>query len=98
MFRLVRCKECGLFRQNPRLIWDSLANYYPDDYIAYRYDDASEEISYQKFLKQYGKIKHRKTEVISPILVWLGFAQAFIRVPKSNTPQNIRGYRIWGRL
>ena len=36
-FRLIRCHGCGVIRQNPRLTWDSLQSYYPDeDYIAYR--------------------------------------------------------------
>jgi 2-polyprenyl-3-methyl-5-hydroxy-6-metoxy-1,4-benzoquinol methylase len=36
-FSLVRCNDCGVIRQNPRLTWDSLKTFYPDDdYVAYR--------------------------------------------------------------
>jgi 2-polyprenyl-3-methyl-5-hydroxy-6-metoxy-1,4-benzoquinol methylase len=34
-FRMVRCRQCGLIRQNPRLAWESLKDYYPDDFISY---------------------------------------------------------------
>jgi len=31
-FRMTRCRQCGLMRQNPRLAWESLKYYYPEDY------------------------------------------------------------------
>jgi len=34
-FQLVQCPHCGLIRQNPHLAWDSLKNYYPEDYSPY---------------------------------------------------------------
>jgi len=34
-FRLVQCRQCGLVRQNPRLTWNSLEAYYPENYISY---------------------------------------------------------------
>jgi 2-polyprenyl-3-methyl-5-hydroxy-6-metoxy-1,4-benzoquinol methylase len=34
-FRMVRCLKCGLIRQNPRLVWESLKDYYPEDFISY---------------------------------------------------------------
>jgi 2-polyprenyl-3-methyl-5-hydroxy-6-metoxy-1,4-benzoquinol methylase len=33
LFRMVRCRKCGLIRQNPR--WESLKDYYPEDFISY---------------------------------------------------------------
>lgn len=35
MFTLVQCLGCGTIRQNPRLTWESLKNYYPEDYNSY---------------------------------------------------------------
>ena len=32
---MVRCIKCGLIRQNPRLEWESLKDYYPEDFISY---------------------------------------------------------------
>ena len=29
---MVRCRQCGLVRQNPRPTWESLKSYYPEDY------------------------------------------------------------------
>lgn len=34
-FRMVRCTKCGLYRQNPRLDWESLKFYYPDNYVSH---------------------------------------------------------------
>jgi 2-polyprenyl-3-methyl-5-hydroxy-6-metoxy-1,4-benzoquinol methylase len=34
-FHLVRCPNCGIIRQNPRLQWESLKDYYPEDYDSY---------------------------------------------------------------
>lgn len=34
-FRLVRCHQCGLMRQNPRLAWESLKDYYPEGYASH---------------------------------------------------------------
>lgn len=34
-FTMVRCTRCGLYRQNPRLIWTSLEKYYPEDYSSH---------------------------------------------------------------
>ena len=35
VFRLVSCAQCGLIRQDPCLQWDSLKDYYPENYISY---------------------------------------------------------------
>jgi len=37
-FRFVRCKKCGLYRQNPRLNWESLKNYYPNQYHSFDFE------------------------------------------------------------
>jgi 2-polyprenyl-3-methyl-5-hydroxy-6-metoxy-1,4-benzoquinol methylase len=34
-FRMVRCRQCQLVRQNPRLTWESLKDYYPEDYVSH---------------------------------------------------------------
>lgn len=34
-FRMVRCRQCGLMRQNPRLAWESLKDYYPEGYASH---------------------------------------------------------------
>lgn len=34
-FQFVRCEQCGLLRQNPRLEWEQLAAYYPENYISH---------------------------------------------------------------
>lgn len=34
-FQMVRCEICQLIRQNPRPVWDSLAQYYEGDYDSY---------------------------------------------------------------
>jgi SAM-dependent methyltransferase len=31
-FRMVRCRQCGLLRQDPHLAWESLKSYYPPEY------------------------------------------------------------------
>jgi 2-polyprenyl-3-methyl-5-hydroxy-6-metoxy-1,4-benzoquinol methylase len=34
-FQMVRCTECGLYRQNPRLAWSSLKHYYTENYSSF---------------------------------------------------------------
>jgi len=34
-FTMVQCVNCGLYRQNPRLVWTSLEEYYPEDYSSH---------------------------------------------------------------
>jgi SAM-dependent methyltransferase len=38
-FQFVRCPQCGVFRQSPRLAWKSLIHYYPDSYTGYYFPD-----------------------------------------------------------
>lgn len=41
LFRLVRCRRCGLIYQNPQLSQAELMAHYPDDYLPYQRDDYS---------------------------------------------------------
>jgi SAM-dependent methyltransferase len=59
-FQLVQCKQCGLYRQNPRLAWNSLVNYYPDDYVAYVYKGKGDQKSWKGYIDNYGNVKRRK--------------------------------------
>jgi 2-polyprenyl-3-methyl-5-hydroxy-6-metoxy-1,4-benzoquinol methylase len=34
-FTMVQCANCGLIRQNPRPVWDSLQYYYQEDYVSH---------------------------------------------------------------
>ena len=52
-FQVVKCKKCGLLRQNPRLAWDSLSQYYQADYIAYSLE-SEEKRSLSRLIKRYG--------------------------------------------
>lgn len=57
LFRVVRCKNCGIYRQNPQLDWSSLQHYYPNEYIAHS-SLVSEEVSkYKRVVKRYGNWK-----------------------------------------
>jgi len=58
-FRLVRCRQCGIFRQNPRLKWDSLSKYYPQDYVSYDYDAGGCPNSIRAKIKNRGNRKRR---------------------------------------
>lgn len=61
IFRLVCCKNCGLIRQNPRLSWEILYNYYNDDYIVY--DDLMIDdypSLWERFNRGYGWSKRLK--------------------------------------
>jgi 2-polyprenyl-3-methyl-5-hydroxy-6-metoxy-1,4-benzoquinol methylase len=66
-FRMVRCKHCGLIRQNPRLKWDSLKKYYPDDYTAYEPIIHTETSPWKRLDRRYGMWKRlRAIERLSP--------------------------------
>ena len=41
IFRLVRCRQCGLMYLNPRPTIEEMPRYYPDDYHAYRVIDGT---------------------------------------------------------
>jgi 2-polyprenyl-3-methyl-5-hydroxy-6-metoxy-1,4-benzoquinol methylase len=56
-FRMVRCTQCGLFRQDPRLAWSSLKDYYIEGYASFP-SLVKEQKSWLKRLdKRYGPWK-----------------------------------------
>lgn len=59
-FKLVRCKACGTLRQNPRLTWASLADYYPEDYVSYKYDTGNYKSFISKAIKTRGNRRRRR--------------------------------------
>jgi len=67
IFRLVRCDGCGLYRQNPRLAWDGLQHYYPDDYISHARLVQHEGGFLRRLDKRYGPWKRlRAIEQLQP--------------------------------
>lgn len=59
-FCFVQCSQCGLYRQNPRLEWNQLQNYYPEGYSSHskQVSDLSSKI--KKIDKRYGLWKRVK--------------------------------------
>jgi 2-polyprenyl-3-methyl-5-hydroxy-6-metoxy-1,4-benzoquinol methylase len=53
-FNLVRCPTCGIIRQNPRLQWDSLKDYYPEDYDSYAPLLRDEHSKLKRLDRRYG--------------------------------------------
>ena len=53
-FQFVRCIKCGLFRQNPRLDWEELSSYYPENYAAYQPQISEIKNPIKKRDKSYG--------------------------------------------
>ena len=60
-FRMVRCSKCGLYRQDPRLTWESLETYYPQDYSAYETIIATEKSLVKRLNRRYGMWKRLRT-------------------------------------
>jgi SAM-dependent methyltransferase len=56
-FHMVRCSQCGLIRQNPRLAWESLKSYYPEDYSAYQSIIEKEPSRLRRLDRRYGMWK-----------------------------------------
>jgi SAM-dependent methyltransferase len=56
-FRLVRCNQCGLLRQSPRLEWESLQAYYPEDYSPYTKIISEERSLLRRLDRRYGMWK-----------------------------------------
>ena len=56
-FRLVRCQQCGLIRQNPRLAWESLKTYYGEDYNPYQGIIEKEPSRLRRMDRRYGMWK-----------------------------------------
>jgi SAM-dependent methyltransferase len=59
LFCLCRCRQCGVFRQEPRLIWDDLSSYYPYDYAAYKYSSGETNSRLLQVINNYGNVKRR---------------------------------------
>ncbi len=56
-FRMLRCSKCGLFRQDPRLTWESLETYYPQHYSAYETIISTETSVLKRLDRRYGMWK-----------------------------------------
>jgi SAM-dependent methyltransferase len=57
IFTMARCVKCGVYRQNPRLAWDSLAAYYPEDYASHPRLVQDEPTPVRRLDKRYGPWK-----------------------------------------
>jgi SAM-dependent methyltransferase len=61
IFRMVKCTTCGLIRQNPRLVWESLKTYYPEDYLSYAPLAREEKHWWQRLERRYGQWKRLRS-------------------------------------
>ncbi len=59
-FRFVECTTCGTFRQDPRLPWESLAKFYPENYTAYDYIAAENKNIIADKIRNRGNRKRRR--------------------------------------
>lgn len=59
-FRLVRCAQCKIIRQNPRLKWESLKLYYSVDYSPYESIIDRERSRFKRADRAYGMQKRLK--------------------------------------
>ncbi len=59
-FQIVQCKNCGLFRQNPRLNWDSLIKFYPSEYRSYSNLYKHHVSNFKYFIHQFGNWKKKQ--------------------------------------
>jgi SAM-dependent methyltransferase len=57
LFKVVRCLNCGLLRQNPRLKWKSLSQYYRRDYISHPRLVQDQASGWKRLDKRYGPWK-----------------------------------------
>lgn len=60
VFRLVKCRECGLIRQNPHLRWSSLKEYYPENYASYNSLIKDHQNWLHRLDKRYGPWKRKR--------------------------------------
>lgn len=60
IFRQVKCRNCGTYRQDPRLQWQALAAYYPGDYAAYEFHPDDQTNRLKKFIRNFGNLKRRR--------------------------------------
>lgn len=71
-FQMVRCKTCGLIRQNPRLDWADLKRYYPPSHGSYKRLLPNSSSRLTRIVKRYGHWK--RVNLVSkymPSGVWL---------------------------
>jgi SAM-dependent methyltransferase len=59
-FTFCRCKKCGVLRQEPRLTWEHLSLYYPEDYPAYAHDADAMDSPFLEGIKNFGNVKRRR--------------------------------------
>jgi SAM-dependent methyltransferase len=60
IFRVVRCRECGLVRQNPRPTLSSMGVYYPPNYASFSPAIDDEAWFWVRWDRRYGMQKRRK--------------------------------------
>lgn len=60
LFTLCRCRKCGVLRQEPRLTWEYLSLYYPEDYPAYVFTSGEKNSSLKEGIANYGNVKRRR--------------------------------------
>ena len=60
IFRVVRCQRCGILRQNPRLAWVSLKDYYTENYDSHSMLVRHEKGFLRRLDKRYGPWKRLK--------------------------------------
>ena len=59
-FQFVRCTECGLIRQNPRLTSQALQRYYPSDYQSFAKPITMEQCWWRRWDRRFGLWKRRR--------------------------------------
>jgi 2-polyprenyl-3-methyl-5-hydroxy-6-metoxy-1,4-benzoquinol methylase len=71
-FQLTRCNQCGLLRQNPRLDWEQLADYYPEGYVSHNGLLEDSVSGFKRFERRYGHWKRvRRIAKYKPEGTWL---------------------------
>jgi SAM-dependent methyltransferase len=60
IFRVVRCRPCGLLRQNPRPTAETIGAYYPETYEPYSPSLRDESNSLRRLDRWYGMAKRRR--------------------------------------
>lgn len=72
VFQFVKCTNCGLVRQNPHLVWESLKYYYPSDFSSFHPLTSEITSSFRRMDKRYGLWKRiRLIEKHKPVGAWL---------------------------
>lgn len=60
MFTIVECATCGLYRQFPRPVWESLKAYYPEHYVSYTEHHSQITSRFRRFERRYGMWKRMR--------------------------------------